>query len=781
MIGLSFVATAILASFLPSMTADFSNDSYLLPGDETRQRFDAFRDRFGLDERTVVALEPDEVFDLDFLSTLRDLHREIEAEIPFVEEVLSLVNARNTRGEEDELIVEDLLEDWPETPEALAALRSRVLASPSYRDAIISRDGRYTVILVRFETYSSLDSVADVMEGFDTPLGDPSESDAGGEHLEYLTAPEADQAITALYDLVSRYESDDLRIRLAGESVLGHRATEISTRDTVLFGGLCMGIALVVLLALFRHISPALLPLLMVMLSLVSTFGAMSALGIPFSIPTQIIPSFMIAVGICNAIHMQTVFFQAFDRGDSKEESVVYALGHSGLAVVLTSVTTAAGMLSFLAAEITPVMRLGMIAPIGVILTLILTLTLLPALLLVSPIRRRSRSRNEQGPSSGLLVRVMVGVGAWVQKRPRFVLVMAGLLVLLASGGVLKLRLSHDPMNWLLPEDPVRIAVARMDEALRGVSTVEVLIDTGKENGLYDPDVMRRIDAAARFAESQDQGRVPVGKVTSILDILRETNQALHANDPAQYRIPDSRALIAQELLLFENSGSDDLLQVSDRLFQTARMTLKVPLVDAMFYGDFLARLDAGFREILGPDLALEMTGATVLGNRAFSVVIVSLVRSYGLALAIITPLMILMIGSLRLGLLSMIPNLLPVYLTLALMGWLDIPLEISTLLVGSIVIGLAVDDTIHFLHKFDRYHKLGSDVPDSVRKTLETTGAALVTTSVVLALSFGIYYLGNMPGMVNFGVLVSFGTIVAFLADLTLSPALAALVYRKG
>jgi predicted RND superfamily exporter protein len=125
-IVLTSALTAILAGFLPTMTADFSNDSYLLPGDDIRQRFDAFRDEFGLDERTVVALEPPEVFDLEFLETLRSLHERIENEVPYVEEVLSLVNARNTYGQGDELVVEDLLEDWPETPEALGSRTRRI-------------------------------------------------------------------------------------------------------------------------------------------------------------------------------------------------------------------------------------------------------------------------------------------------------------------------------------------------------------------------------------------------------------------------------------------------------------------------------------------------------------------------------------------------------------------------------------------------------------------------------------------------------------------------------
>ena len=777
----SLAFTGLFCAFLPSMQADFSSDSYLLPGDQARQRFDAFRDRFGLDDRTVVALEPKEVFDLEFLATLRELHRRIEDEMPRVEEVLSLVNARDTRGEGDELIVEDLLEDWPENEADLAALREKVLANPTYRNTLISEDARYTVILVRLETYSSLDAEIDVMEGFEAEGTDSSERPAA-----YLTGGENDLFVSALYDLVAEYESADLTIRLAGEGVLGHRATLISSRDTVIFFGLSMLIIVGVLYILFRRIAAATLPLLVVTVSVGSTFGAMAALGIPFSIPTQIIPNFLIAVGVCDSVHILTIFYQAVDRGERREDAIVHALGHSGLAVVLTSLTTAGGLFSFIAAEITPVARLGMIAPIGVMLTLLFTVTLLPALLAVTPASVRVRkpaspSRAADGAAEvGLLTRGLVATGMKVVERPKTVLALTSVLVLVSASGVAQLRFSHHPMDWLLPDDPVRVAVARMDAVLKGISPVEILIDTGRENGLYDPEFLRGLEEVIRHALALREGPVPVGTATSVVDIVKEINQALNGNDPAAYRIPGERALVAQELLLFENSGSDDLLQVTDSLFQTARLTLRVPLVDAFHYGPFLADLDAKLKDTFDPNVGVEITGATVLGNRAFSVVLTSLVRSYALALLIITPLMILMIGSLRLGLMSMIPNLLPVYVTLALMGWLDIPLSITTLLMGSIIIGLAVDDTIHFLHKFDRYHRDCGDARQAVRKTLETTGTALLTTSLVLVFGFGIFYVGSMTGIVLFGVLASFGTAVAFLADILVSPALLILVKGK-
>ena len=766
--------TAGLMAGLPTITFDFASDSYLLPGDDARQRYDAFRDRFGLDDRIVVALEPENVFDLEFLEVLRELHQEIETEVPHVEEVLSLINARNTRGEGDVLIVEDLLENWPASGADLDRLREKVLANPSYVNNLVSEDAHYTVILIRPNTYSSLGHSNDVLEGFEA---EPSEGGPTYAEPEYLTGPESDEIISSLYALAEKYASDDLTIRLAGETVLGQRAAEISRTDAPLFSLSALLISIVILYLLFRRLSAALLPSLVIVLSMVATFGAMGLMGIPFSFPTQMLPNFLIAVATCDSVHVLAIFFQAIDRGDERGDAIAHALGHSGLAVVLTSLTTAGGLTSFLAAEILPVARLGMIAPVGVLIALGYSLTLLPALLAVIPLSPRVREKHHEVPR---LTRWMMQIGARVTAHPKTALFGALAVVVLATPGFMNLRFSHDAKSWLLPGDPARIAVDRMDQAMHGISSVEILIDTGRENGLYEPDVMHKLESVARHALSIDDGPVPVGNVISIVDILKETHRALNANRGDYYAIPSSRQLIAQELLLFENSGSDDLSQVTDSSFQTARLTLRVPLVDGVYYGPFLEELRTELEQILGPELPLEMTGQTVLGNRAFLVVLSSLARSYGLALLIITPLMILMIGSLRLGFASMIPNLIPVYLTLAVMGFLDMPLTISTMIVGSVIIGLAVDDTIHFLHKYDRYFQASGDVEKSVRATFETTGRALVVTTIVIAAAFGVFTLGSMTGIVESGFLLSFGAIVALCSDIVLAPALVALIPRK-
>ncbi len=245
--------------------------------------------------------------------------------------------------------------------------------------------------------------------------------------------------------------------------------------------------------------------------------------------------------------------------------------------------------------------------------------------------------------------------------------------------------------------------------------------------------------------------------------------------------LPTERREIAQELLLFESSGSDDLEMLTDNKLRWARMTLWTPWVDAMLYSDFVERVDADLQEILGDELPFTITGNPAMLMRISKAVIISMARSYAVALLVITPIMILMIGSLRRGLTSMIPNLLPVYLILSLMGWFDLPLDVANMLMGAIVIGLAVDDTIHFMHRFNRYLAETGNPRLAVHRTLATTGAAMLVTSLVLAAGFAVLLTATMAPVACLGLLCGAAAIIAFLADVILAPALLVIVTRPG
>jgi predicted RND superfamily exporter protein len=752
-------ATLLAGAWLPQLQVDNSTEAMLLPDDPARLLYDEFREDFGQDDRTLIAIEPREIFELGFLQRLRDFHRDLENEVPHVDEITSLWNARNTRGEGEELIVEDLLEDFPETAADLAQVRDRVLSNPLYTDILISKTGKLTTITVKPLVYSGSVPEDQALLGFDEDLADRSPAP------RLLTEAETTEHVNALQAVVDRYRAPDFQLHLAGQLLEDYRTMQALQGDVQLF---LVGSSLVMiflLFLLFRRFSGVLLPMVVVLFSLTTTFGLMVLLDLPAAVPTALIPTLLLAVGVCSAIHLLAIIYREMAEGCGKEEAIARALQHSGLPVLMASLTTAAGLLSFIVTEMAPIARLGIIAPIGIMLTFLYSVILLPALFAVSPLS--PLGRKYRSPTEGFFGTLLAAMGNVATGHPR--LVLGGALVVLigVGSGMTSLRFSQHPLEMFPEDSPYRLDAEYLNDQLAGISTLEVLIDTQRENGLHDPAVLRRIEAAMHYAEHFNNGHVSVGKATSIVNVVKETNRALNENRTSHYLIPQDRKLVAQELLLFENSGTDDLEEIVDTQFREARMTLQLPLQDAVVYPEFVAQIGAGFRQILGPELTIRMTGLTPLLSRMMANLARSMATSYSSALVV---------GR---GLLSMLPNLMPITLTLGLMGWLDIPLDPSTLIIGGIIIGLSVDDTIHFMHKFHHYYDKSGNVRDAVNETLTTTGSALLFTSLVLASGFIVMLWGYMRPAVDFGILASTSTLIAFLANVLVAPALMGLVYR--
>jgi predicted RND superfamily exporter protein len=767
-IGAMVVLALVLGAQLPRIEIDTSNESFLRADDPTRVVYSAFRERFGNDQLLIIVLRPPEIFDSGFISLLGELHRAIEDGVPHVAEVTSLINVRETRGDGDELIVRDLFEDWPVADDTLQEIRERALANPLYQNYLFSRDQRSTALIVELVTHVDEADSDDTLAGFE---------DIPGAELLTLTGEQEAEAAAALTELLDRYRSHDIEIHLAGGPVAAARLASEMLDNMLLFVSLSLAAVAVFLFALFRRASAVLLPLTVVSLSILSTFGAMALIGMPLGIPTQILPSFLLAVGVGGSVHLLVIFFRGYDSGQTREEALAHALQHSGLAIVMTALTTAGGLISFLSAAVQPVADLGIFAPLGIGLGLTYCMVLLPALLHVIPLKRLVQ---REAGRSDRIERVLLWTGDRCVRYPKTVIVFMSAILLFAIVGMTRLSFSYDPISWFPPEDPIRVATEFVNAELGGSVSLEILIDTGEENGLHEPDLLRRLDLLAdRSKRIESVGNISAGKITSIVDVSKEIHQALNENRADHYAIPDSRELVAQELLLFENSGSDDLEKLVDIQFRRARLTMNLPYASPTDYQPFIARVEAIAHEILGDDVEVTMTGFVSLMTRSLNAISTSLQRSYLIALAIITPLMFLVLGTLRTGAAAMVPNLAPIILTLGLMGWLGIALDTFTLMIGSIAIGLAVDDTIHFMHGFRKYYDELHDTQLAVRETLRTTGHALLVTSIVLSLSFFIYAFASLTNLVKFGLLTGVTIIFAFVADITLSPALMALSTR--
>jgi predicted RND superfamily exporter protein len=772
--------TAALALQIRDLEIDTSNEGLLRPQDPILLAYNEFRDQFGRDDILLLAIESDNIFSAGFLEKLKRLHETLEAEVPHVNEITSLINARDTRGEGDTLLVDDLFAVFPQDEGELAFLRKRALANPIYKNLLISEEGDFTTVLIQSDTYTSAGVETDALEGFDEVMGQ-SDSSSPSDPPEYLSDEENGAMVHAAEKVVREFDAPDFRIVMAGSPVVTHTVKQLMMRDVKRFLRLAVLTIGVCLFIMFRRVSGVVLPLLVVAMTLVGTLGLMALTGTSFKTPTVILPSFLLAVGVGASVHVLSLVYENLRRELPLKEAIVHAYGHSGLAILMTSLTTAAGLASFAAAKVAPIADLGMFSSVGVLLSLFYTLALLPALLSLLALKasgaRLSRVTR--------LDRFLDWVAGRTTTRPKLIIGITAIGVAVAMTGLPRLEFSHNLLNWLPENLPVRQATELIDHNLRGSVALELVLDTGRENGLYDRELLLALDRLGTDLEQFRQGELFVGKVVSVTSILKEIHQALNENKPEFYAIPDNAALIPQEFLLFENSGSDDLQDVVDSRFSKARLTIKVPWDDALAYVPFMREIEKRFRDAVS-GLEKEMpvqvttTGIMALFARILHATIYSAAQSYCLAFVVITLMMVLLIGNLRLGLIAMLPNLGPIFVVMGIMGWFSIPLDMFTMLVASVAIGLAVDDTVHFFYNFKRYYTDSADVGEAVRLTLHTAGRAMLTTSIVLSIGFFIFMFASMHNVFYFGMLVGVAILLALAGDFFLAPALMALYAEK-
>ena len=774
-----------LGSQLPTLKMDTSTEGFLHKTNPMRIEYDVFRDQFGRDEKLMIAVKTDSIFNLGFLKKLDNFHSVLEDELPHIKGVDSLINARNTFGIEGELIVEPLIDDLPETQEDMARLRSTITNNSFYKNLLYSEDFTMTTVTIDTQTYSNAEAISeDVNIDFDEPLDFDEFLDFDAEAQVdqstprlYLSDAENDEIILKTQQIMERFNDDNFEIYLSGSAAIAGIFKQALMNDAVVFISLMMVIIMIVLYALFRRISGVFLPLICVGLTLITTVSLMAIFSAPFTMATQIMPTFLLAVVTSAAIHLLAIFYKDLMRTKDKKASLRYAMGHSGLAIVMTSLTTAAGLWSFSFSGVAPVADLGVFASSGVLVGLLFTLVFLPALIAKTNFAHLEQKSDVEGNT--LMDRVLLGISKIGTGRPKLIVAISAILIIFAAVVATQLRFSHFPLQWLPEDNFARVATETVDENLAGALTLEVVVDTGKTNGLYNPELLRKIDDVSENIDSITSGNMFVGKVISFIDIIKETNKALNENREEYYSIPDNPDLIAQEFLLFESSGNGDLNSLVDANYSKARLTLKTPFIDSLEAKIFIDRAQTYLDKEFGALASVSFTGIGTLMTVTFEEAIYSSATSYILAFSLITVLMVLLIGNLKIGLISMIPNLLPIIFLSTIMVIFKMPLDMFTLLIGAIALGLAVDDTVHFMHNFRRYELQYNDVDKAVRLTLMGTGRAITLTSIVLALGFLVLTFSQMNNMFDFGVLTACAILVALVADFFLMPAIMKLIIK--
>ena len=757
-----------IISNLPRITIDTSTEGFLHSNDPALIRYEKFKEQFGQDEKIMVVVNTKDIFNLEFLKKLKKLHTELENSVPHLTDITSLLNARNTRGENDSLIVEDLFENFPTNKDELESIKKLAINSEMYSNLLFNEDLTFTTIILEPNAYENSNS-GDELDGF-------GEDEPSSEDLEFLLDTSKSEMVRKTDEIITKYKDKNFDVFVAGSLAVNDYNKQSVQKDMQKFVKLVLVIIMIFLFVIFRRVSAVVLPIFIVALSLLTTIGIMALVGTPISVPTQILPSFLLAVGIGAVVHILAMFFKDLNKDGDKNKAIIYALGHSGLAIIMTSLTTAAGLLSFATASIAPIADLGIFAALGIMIALVNTLILLPAILTISPIKSAKEKHIEKSKKMDTL---LDNIALFSVKNAKtivsFSLMLFALAVYLASS----IEFKHDPLSWQPDDSAIKIATERVDKELKGSVTMEVIIDTKKENGLYNSELLTKIDNIRKKAEAINNDKYFVGKGWSVAEVLKEIHRALHNNEQKYYTITDNDALIPQEFLLFENSGSDDLEDLVDSSFSKARLTFKLPWMEAGEYGELSDELTSLIKDEIGSDIEITITGMVPLFQRTLSAAMDSMATSYIIAFILIAIMMMILLGSVKVGLISMIPNILPVIMTLGFMSLVHMPLDMFTMLVGAIVIGLSVDDTVHFFHNFKKYHSRGHTTKESIEHTMIGTGRALVATSVVLALGFYVYMFASLTNLINFGILTGGAISIALISNIILGPALLTLITK--
>ena len=663
---------------------------------------------------------------------------------PYSRRVDSLANFQHTTADGDDLYVRNLVDpkDLNEA-EARSRIRAIALSDPRIAGSILARNGDVSVVNVTVEMPEEglLEAVAEVAE------------------FARSVAAEAEE----------RFPGIDLRI--VGTVMINQTFLEASIGSQMIFLPASLALMALILGVLIRGWAGVAATGAVIVFSILASMGLGFWIGLPFSPPISPAPTIVLMIVVANCVHLLVTVQQRLRAGDSRHDAIVESVRLNLHPVFLASLTTALGFLSMNFSEVPPYRHLGIFVAFGIAASFILSVTFLPALLSLLPVRA-PKERRFRGPTMSFLAESVL--------RYRKALIWGWLAIAAAMAlAVPRNELNDVLVHFFDKSVEFRQDTDFMDERLSGNTLLEYSLRASAEGGVTDPRFLTEVSKFAEWYRKQP----PVRHVAVITDTFRQLNKSMHGDDPAAYRIPESSELAAQYLLLYELSLPQglDLNNQIDRSRSATRLSVSAETLDSKELLALNARAEAWLKDNAPHVAGVNSTGPAALfayiGQRNIRAMMIGTM----VVLLAISAILLFALRSLRLGLISIVPNLLPAVLGFGVWGLTVGQVGLSLSVVVAMTVGIVVDDTVHFLAKYRRArreHGLGPE--DAVRQTFETAGRALFTTTVVLVAGFLILVFSPFIPTAQVGVLTAMIIGFALIADLSLLPALLTMLDRK-
>jgi len=585
-----------------------------------------------------------------------------------------------------------------------------------------------------------------------------------------MASKEREQLIRSIQGVCKQFEKDaGIKLHYSGLPYIRVVNSMQIRKEIYMFSFLALGICIVVLFLFFRSFKAVFFPVVIILAGVIWGLGLLSLFGFKINLLTGMVPPLLIVIGIPNSIYMLNKFHHEYISDGNKIKALQRVIIKIGNAIFLTNLTTAAGFATFITVKSDILRQFGIIASLSIMNLFILSLLFIPIVFsLIEPPSSRHVKHLKNTIISGI-IEFIIGV---TRNHRKAVYIVS--LVILGAGiwGVTLIKSSGFMVDDISESDPIYKDLKFFEKNFDGLLPLEIIIDTKRPQGVMQLSTFQRIDKLENeFSDAEE-----LSQSLSLLNLLKFSKQAFYNGNEAYYRLPNNRE--KDFIFSYASNGEDnmDLLHsFLDSTRQITRVSYRMKDIGTKemerFYDRFCARIDSVFPE---ERYDVVVTGSSVTHFKGTEYLLRSLFTSLGLAILLISTFMAVMFSSWRMVITSLIPNVLPLIFTAAVMGYAAIPIKASTILVFSIAFGISVDNTIHFLAKYRQELKMTNwDVRRSVTLALHETGVSMLYTSVVLFFGFGIFSISGFGGTVAMGILVSLTLLVAATSNLVLLPSL--------
>ncbi len=744
----AILAVMLVASGAKNLTFSNSYRVFFSVDNPQLTAFDTLEKSFTKNDNAMIILTPKDgnVFTSQTLEVIRQLTNNAW-QIPFSNRVDSITNFQHTEADEDDLIVQDLvMEDQVLDQPSLDKIRHVALNEPMLVNRLISKNGDVAGINITLQ-FPGISQVTEVP-----------------------------QVISAVRELAEKYREQypEIEIRLNGMAFMNNAFSEAAQGDMSTLMPISFALMLITLALMLKGFSGTVATIMVIFGSIAAGMGGGGYLGYPITPPSSTAPPIILTVAIANSVHILVTFLRQMRLGKDKHAAMVESMRVNFTPVFLASITTSLGFFSLNFSDVPPFNHLGNMSAIGVLFSFFLAITLLPALMSILPVR--VKVTNEPNGSER-----MARFGDFVvRQRHRLIWGMALLIVILLAS-IPRNELNDVFVHYFDESIQFRADSDYMNEHLGGLYMIDYSLEANEPGGVSNPEFLQELEAFTQWYQQQPE----VKHVNSLSDTMKRLNKNMHGDDEAWYRQPDNRELAAQYLLLYEMSlpyGLDLNNQLNVDKSAT-RFTVSTQIIST----NELLALEQRAKQWLEQNSQHIQTyggsGPTMMFAHIGKRNIQSMLVGTTLALVMISLILIVALRSIKIGLISMIPNLVPAAMGFGLWGLLVGEVGLSLSIVAGMTLGIVVDDTVHFLSKYLRARREeGLSPEEAVRYAFANVGYALVTTSVVLIAGFLVLALSNFYLNAGMGMLTAIVILFALAADfLFLPPLLMKLEEKKN